>query len=175
MSNKPDLFMVFDVESIGLHGEGFAVGCVVVNLDGATLEQAMFACDPYHAKGSTEARKWVRENIPALTKSHEHPQGIRDAFFGVWLRWKERAAILVTDCGWPVEASFLSACIADHPDSREWNGPYPLHDLASVMLAHGVNPLETRERTLDEIPVHNPLADARQSARLLVEALRKSV
>lgn len=175
MNTKPELFMVFDVESIGLHGEGFAVGYVVVNLEGVTLEQAMFACDPYHAKGSIESRKWVATNIPSLTKSHSYPQGVRDEFWRAWSLWQAKGAILVTECGWPVEANFLSACVADHPDSREWSGPYPLHDLASVMLAHGVNPLETRERTLDESPPHNPLADARQSARLLITALAGNV
>ena len=32
-----DKFMVFDVESIGLHGDGFAVAWVVVNREGERL------------------------------------------------------------------------------------------------------------------------------------------
>lgn len=42
--------MVFDVESIGLHGEGFAVGYVVLQ-DCREVECGMFACDPSKAAG----------------------------------------------------------------------------------------------------------------------------
>lgn len=36
---KEMLYMVFDVESIGLHGEGFAVGYVVVDRNGERLDK----------------------------------------------------------------------------------------------------------------------------------------
>jgi hypothetical protein len=52
------------------------------------------------------------------------------------------------------------------------DGPYPLVDVASVRLAAGLDPLGAYDRTAGELPVHNPLADARQSARLLLEALK---
>ena len=55
---------------------------------------------------------------------------------------------------------------------REWQGPYPLHDLASVILALGGNALELTERLPDELPAHHPLMDARQSARQLVACLK---
>jgi hypothetical protein len=41
------------------------------------------------------------------------------------------------------------------------------------ILALGRDPLATNERLPDELPAHNPLCDARQSARLLIEALRE--
>jgi hypothetical protein len=55
--------------------------------------------------------------------------------------------------------------------AREWGGPYPLHDLASVQLALGLDPLAVNERLPDEMPEHHPLMDDRQSARQLVSAL----
>ena len=39
-----DLFLVFDVESVGLHGQGFAVGYVVKRADGEHLADGCFAC-----------------------------------------------------------------------------------------------------------------------------------
>jgi hypothetical protein len=51
------------------------------------------------------------------------------------------------------------------------SGPYPLHDLASILLAHGRDPLAKNERLPEELPEHDPLNDARQSARLLHEVL----
>jgi hypothetical protein len=164
-------FMVFDVESIGLHGEGFAVGYVVVNRAGETLDQGLVACDPLRAQGDLKNLAWVQENVPAFECGCFSTYEVREEFWSAWMRWKGRGAVLVADCAWPVEARFLALCVDDAKISREWEGPYPLHDLASVMLALGKDPLATNDRLPSELPAHHPLNDARQSARLLVEAL----
>lgn len=165
------LFMVFDVESIGLHGEGFAVAYVVVDSDGNKHEEDVFACPPDRCYGTSKNRAWVAENIPPIQVTHAEPDDMRTAFWNRWLSWRACGAVLVADCCWPVEARFLANCVEEDIDSREWQGPYPLHDLASILLAVGKDPLATNERLPDELPVHDPLADARQSARLLLEAL----
>jgi len=88
------------------------------------------------------------------------------------MEWQSQEAVLVADCGWPVEARFLAGCIDDHPVSREWHGPYPFYDLASFLLAMGRHPLERNSRLDSELPAHNPLADAKQSARILIEVIK---
>jgi hypothetical protein len=40
-------------------------------------------------------------------------------------------------------------------------------------MAVGMDPLGTNERLPNELPIHDPLADACQSARLLIQALNK--
>lgn len=172
MSTNPDLFMVFDVESIGLHGEGFAVGYVVVDRLGKEVASARFACDPQLASGTDEARRWVAEHIPSLTPTHASPVEVRAEFWAAWLVWKAKGAILFADCLWPVEARFLAQCVDDAPVTREWEGPYPFHEIATVLLAAGKNPTDKLPRKYDEIPEHDPLADARQSARILIENLK---
>jgi hypothetical protein len=72
-----------------------------------------------------------------------------------------------------VEANFLSACVKLNHAEREWQGPYPLHDLASIMLAQGRN-LRAVTRWPDEVPAHHPLMDARQSARQLAACLKEA-
>lgn len=168
------LFMVLDVESVGLHGEGFAVGYVVADSLGFEHVNAVLSCDPAAAKGEQENRDWVAAHVPHMTHTHATPREVRDAFWAEWLHWKQRGARLVADCAWPVEARFLMQCVDDAPREREWEGPYPLHDLASVFLAHGRDPLATSPRLPRETPAHHPLADARQSARLLIGALQRS-
>lgn len=165
--------MVFDVESVGLHGEGFDVGYVVVNRSGETIAEKRISCDPGLARGSVKSREWVAEHVPQ-PQGHvfESPRGVREQFWGAWLLYHARGAALVSDCGWPVEARFLAACIDDDPERREWDGPYPLHELASILLAAGMDPLAKRDRLPGELPEHDPLADARQSARLLAVALK---
>ena len=169
---KPtDLFLVFDVESVGLHGEGFAVGYVVKRGDGEHMADGLFACHIGMAKGTREDREWVEQNVPPLAWNCDTPQEVRAKFWSVWIEWRAKGALLVADCAWPVEARFLATCVDDHAPFRNWEGPYPLHDLASVLLAHGKDPLENRERLPDELPAHDPVNDAAQSARILLEVL----
>ena len=172
---KDKTFLVFDVESIGLHGEGYAVGYVVVRGDGDHLADGLFACNPANANGTPADRAWVMENIPPLEVNCDDPHQVRAKFWALWLAWKAQGVSLVADCAWPVEANFLLACVRDDASARNWEGPYPLHDLASVLLAHGMDPLANRERLPNELPAHDPVNDAMQSARILLECLNKSV
>jgi hypothetical protein len=166
--------MVIDVESVGLHGDGFAVAWVVVNRQGERLEEGCLACDPVMACGSEADRRWVRENIPPLPITNPTKHHLRNTFWHAWRSWAERGAVMVADCAWPVEANFLSACVRLNYAEREWQGPYPLHDLATLLLASGADPLAITERREDELPAHHPLMDARQSARQLVELLSRN-
>ena len=168
----PELFMVFDVESIGLHGEGFAVGYVVVTAEGEIVGDRVFTCPPDRAQGGNEGRAWIAENCPPLVWNCQTPAQVRRYFWAAWQSWKDQGAALLADCAWPVEARFLAACVDDQPDRNAWNGPYPLHELASFMIAAGMDPMATYDRLTDE-PMHDPLGDARQSARLLLAALSK--
>ena len=166
----PPFFMVFDVESIGLHGEGFAAGYVVLDNNGKEQEADVFACRPIDAGGEPDDRLWVAENIPALPVTHDSPRGVRAAFFRRWLHWKERGAVLAADCCWPVEARFLAACVDDHPADHKWSGPYPLHDVASMLLMAGLDPVGSYWEEQDGVK-HHPMCDAHQSARMLRKVL----
>jgi hypothetical protein len=163
-------FLVFDVESVGLHGEGFAVGYVIL-LNGQEMDSGCWSCPRVTAHGDMEGWKWVEAHVPDLLVTHPNTHALRSSFWHLWQEWQKTGALLVADCAWPVEARFLLACVDDDPETRTWQGPYPLHDLASIRLAAGLDPLASELRREDELPLHNPLADARQSARLLVEAL----
>jgi len=166
-------FFVFDVESVGLHGEGFAVAGGVYLANGASQREFCYACPIGEAKGLDSDRKWVNENVPPLDWTHMSPVGIRDAFWIDWMKAKAQYPdiVMAAECGWPVEARFLCAAIDDNPKERRWNGPYPLHEIASYMAAAGMDPMKKYNRLMSELPTHNPLADARLSARLLSDAL----
>lgn len=166
------LYMVFDVESAGLHGEGFAAAWVIVRAEPPgryeLLADAIAVAQP-----TDLIPDWVRENVlPVLPPAtHATSLTLRREFWRVWSYWRRQGAILAADVNWPVEARFLTACVDDDRRCREIDAPYPLLDIASVRRGAGLDPLAEQPRTEFEMPPHNPLADARQSARLLMEAL----
>jgi hypothetical protein len=170
MSQPP--FFVFDVESVGLHGEAFAVAGGVYTSEGARSE-FRFCCPLEAAAGSDDDREWVKANVPFMEPTHPDPAEVRQAF---WIQWEEAkkeypGIAMAGECIWPVEARFVAACIDDDLAGRKWAGPYPFHDISSTMLAAGMDPMATYDRLPDELPAHEPLADSRQSARLLSLAL----
>lgn len=167
--------LVIDVESIGLHGEAYAVGGCVLHVDSGEITDGFrYAIDPHDAKGAKSDREWVSQNIPEIPQSHDTPEGMRFIFWFEWQRLKTIYGddlVMAAECGWPVEANFLEACIKDDEEDRRFKGPYPFHEIASFMQAAGMDPMATYERLASEEPKHCPLADARQSARLLHLAL----
>ena len=166
------IFMVFDVESVGLHGEGFAVGWVVIDSEGEEHGRGLAGCPLSAAQGDNDGRAWVEERVvPALPAPvYANPPEVRSYFWELWVRWERKGALLVSDVPWPVEARFLFDCVKDDP-SRIEDCPYPLLDVASILLAEGGGFATRTPRRQDELPAHNPLHDAKCSARQLIEAL----
>jgi hypothetical protein len=169
------LFFVFDVESIGLHGEGFAVAGGIYDEKGkcVDLSEFCYSCPPGNAQGIQEDRDWVHANVPSIEITHDYPKEVRFAFWKEWKKAKKAGAIMFAECGWPVEARFLCKCIDDHDPSHRFDGPYPFHEISTVMACAGMDPMATYERIEGETSVHNPMCDVRQSARLLSIALKK--
>lgn len=184
MNIIPTHFFVFDVESIGLHGEAFAVAGGVLEVGRLEVgrpglsDAFCFSIDPDEAGGSASDRQWVETNTPPILLTHNNPAGMRLDFWSHWKRALEKykpagGIAMAVECGWPVEARFLAECIDDMPALRKSAGPYPLHEIASFMAAAGMDPMATYDRQTGEELKHHPLHDARQSARLLDQALGK--
>jgi hypothetical protein len=178
---RPPHWFIIDVESVGLHGEAFAVAWQVfdTNADPLPFRNGAWASfDPNYAKGTDPDRKWVEKNVPDLKPYEGSMRGIRERF---WLEWEDvkkefPGIVMAAECAWPVEANFLNQCIADDPIKRCWTGPYPLHDIASIMLAAGMDPMATYSREHEDLslyPPHHPLGDVKHSAWCLRAALGK--
>ena len=168
-------YMVLDVESVGLHGEGFAFGFVVVDENGSEIRTGYEACPSETATGSDDGRAWIAENLPYLPTTCASPGEVRNRFWSAWEEELAKGAILVVENGWPVEARFLAACVDSDPVARLAAGPFPLHEVSTALLASGQDPMAEHGRKPEELPKHHPVADARQSARLLVQCLARKV
>ncbi len=67
------VWMIIDVEAVGLHGEAFAVGASVVDDVGNELDHAHFHCDPRLAAGRPDDHAWVEKNCPGIhPHTHTH-------------------------------------------------------------------------------------------------------
>lgn len=160
------LLLTFDTEAVGFHGEGFSFGYNVTDQNGRELEHGMFAAPRHKAAGNPTDRAWIEQNVPETTEVFNTLLDLRDEFWKIWTKWRAQGATMMADCAWPVEARFLIQCVTDNRDERNWEGPYPLLDLSTFLRTKGVDPTQSFARQAREEPAHNPLADARQSARI---------
>lgn len=154
---------IFDVESVGLYGTGFAVAVVVYDRGTKTvLEQHYFACSPESVAGLFEDHAWIKEHvIPFLPHPKlDLPEEVRQVFWELYIKTKTTYpnVSIWADCGYPVEAKFLQACVCDRANNeRTWQAPYPLQEIATVRTVLGLDP--TLAYDLSEDKRHNPLEE----------------
>ncbi|MCF6094544.1 hypothetical protein L1765_11275 [Microaerobacter geothermalis] len=159
----------FDVETDGLYGAPFAVGAVVLSESGEEIER--FA-------GIAQIKiknDWVKQNVlPNLEglQKYETDVDLREAFWDIYQKHKGDSYILV-DVGYPVETNFLRQVILDDLENRQWNGPYPLYDVSSVLQAKGIDPDVNRIEYsgLKGLKPHNPADDALASAMTFIKVM----
>jgi inhibitor of KinA sporulation pathway (predicted exonuclease) len=181
-----ETFLVFDVESRGLYGDGFAVGWVVVDLDGKEYESGLLVSDWHIAKGLNQVQpdEWLKKNLPPMEITHKNLDQLRFDFFKVLQRWlpngrekdHQKVSGVWADWGYPVEAQFLFKCRSTAhwriDEDPSWLMPAPLQEVATVCLVSGLNANDF-PRLQTELPEHNPLNDARHSARILITAIKQ--
>lgn len=126
------LRMVFDCESIGLHGQTWAVGYVVLDED-SIVEEAWAYCPPTLCSGSPDGYDWIKTNCPwgekglseGVRQALKLPPGTRlmrgsdvsDWFWSRWIDHSKKGGEIWADVPWPVEARFLNSCVESR---RSW-------------------------------------------------------
>lgn len=160
---------IFDVEATSLHGEGFAVGAIVIDPAGKEID----SFEMMSVEGANAASEWVQENVIPhldLMSTCVTNKQLRDAFFEFYMKHKETCEIW-SDVNYPVETNFLAAILADNPIDREWSMPYPLKDISTLVDMdidrHAVCGIHNLQK-------HNPLDDSRASAECLKKVLAYS-
>lgn len=178
-----------DAEVDGFWGDQFAIAAVVLDYDG----QKVAEFEGRVTDMSVVRDQWVQEHIVPLCEELT-PRGsareLRQDFWEFWLAWRDKA-LPMADCGAVVEGGLFRSCVEDDLEPRFWQGPFPLLDLGTLLLACGINPRAYREGeeasriTLAGLEgkgynLHNPVHDAYASGlvwlkylRLVQEQLRK--
>jgi len=158
----------FDAETNGLWGQAFAIGALVYDENGTEIARFVGRLP------DTEVTdEWVRANVltqlTGLPVSHADYESLLADFSKFYLENKADADIIV-HMGYIVEVKLLRdmhqlGMIGD------WDGPYPLHDVAGFLAQAGEDATSVdgyvRKHGL-EIPdfgtTHNPLYDSAVAA-----------
>ncbi len=127
-----------DAEVDGLYGMAFAIA-FTVREDGEEI-YSWSGRSPDHEVSDG----WVRENVlPALdgmAVTHSSSIELEEAFWTEWMQHKEGCTV-IAHCGSPVESGLFRRCVERDVTNRQWDAPFPLHDVATLLLMKGENPL----------------------------------
>ena len=121
-----------------------------------------------------EDAAWVEEHVMPVQRKYVQVNkssvfglvgDMLDALWGDWSEWRDKGAVMVADCPFPVESRAL------HTMTQETGRPtpYPVLDVMTARVVRGLP--TTADRLHGELPAHHPVADARQSIRLFLETL----
>ena len=170
----------FDLETNNLHGEPFAIGAVVIDGHG-TVHDSFTARCPIKA----EVDPWVKANVlPAIkdmAQTHGSYPDMREAFWRWYVSAEESSDYVLVSNGYPVEYRFLLDCQEASLEERYWQHPFPILDLASILIANGQDPsayksqLRKKVRSQADFAQHNPFDDAKLAALIAFEALNKQI
>ena len=169
----------FDAETNGLWGQAFSIGALVYDENGVEVARFIGRC-PIGGK----VNEWVQENVlPQMAEipvSHNGYESLLADFSKFYLENKADADIIV-HMGVPVESNLLRdmhalGLIGD------FDGPYPLIDLAGSLQQAGEDPTSVdgyvRKHGL-EVPdfgtTHNPLYDSAVAAVVYRHLLSRTV
>jgi hypothetical protein len=169
------IWFSLDAESVGLRGEVFAIGWSVVKDDGEEIDKGLVWSRPTDFMGSPGTLAWVTQNVMITLPEAaevEHLFQARNIAWNSWSIWQAKGARMVVDCGYPVETTLLDKWLDDVPE-RIGDMPYPLFDVSTLLYAVNMDPTGTFDRIEGEHPPHNPLHDARHSARIWCGGLSK--
>lgn len=161
----------FDAETNGLWGEAFAIGALVYDENGAEIARFVGRC-PIQGKVDEFVAEKVIPQLSEITVSHKDYDSLLTDFANFYMANKTDADAIV-HMGVPVESNLLKdmhtlGFIGD------WDGPYPLLDIAGNLQQAGEDPTSVDKYLKKyELPVgefeggtHNPLYDSAAAAQV---------
>jgi len=157
-----------DVESNGLWGAAIAIATIVYDRQGKEIVRFIGRLPDTEVTDD-----WVQENVlPKMTNipvTHDDYELLLVDFAAFYMANKDGADI-ITHVGFPVETKlFFDMHRLGYID--DWDAPYPLIDVSSLLKLVGANPVSVDRFAADhgiEVAVsggtHNPIYDAALTA-----------
>jgi hypothetical protein len=167
----------FDLETNNLHGKPFAIGALVIDGHGKVHDTFTGRC-PIEG----EVDPWVKVNVIPVIKdmieTHGSYEDMREAFWRWFLAAQEASDYVLVSNGYPVEYRFLIDCQEADLEERYWQHPFPILDLASILIVVGQetgaykNELRKKIRKDASFAQHHPFDDAKMAALIAFEAFK---
>ena len=163
---KKNLFFV-DAETDGLYGPVLSIAVIITNFEGCELERHYWGIQKAQLQIKSE---WVQQNVVPIMGEYEpcrSEKDMLDRFWKIWAKYHD-SAYAVADVSYPVECTVFHRCILENAEERGPEGPFPLLDLSSILIAKGIDPLAERRQLVDmqEKKMHNALTDVKVSIEI---------
>lgn len=161
-------YIFIDAETDGLYGPFISVAMIVLDRNGN--EESSFyggIANPINFVNN----QWVKENVLPIMGEYEHFSDENSLLCAVWNFWKRYTnnAYMIGDVIHPVESRLMTKCLQLFGEN-EFEGPFPMLDLASILYAKGIDPLIDRKQLLNtdkiDLKQHNPLDDVRITMKI---------
>lgn len=165
---KPNIFL-FDVEATSLHGIGFAMGAIVAN---AKTGEIIDKFELLSEEGAKQANDWVKQNVLPHLKDMPTCQTnaqLRQQFYLFYAMHRATSEVW-SDVNFPVETNFLADVARDNLNMREFEMPYPLKDVSTLV---DVNINRNEASGILNLRKHHPVDDAIASLTVLLEKLNQ--
>ncbi len=169
--------LCFDLETNGLHGQTFAIGAILMNASGKVLKE--FSA---RTQIDGEVDEWVQSNVMSaiadMVITHDSFEAMQEDFWQWYLASEKECDYVLVSHGYPVEYRFLLQCQEVDIEKRYWDHPFPLLDLASILLMTGDKKSIVKDNVLALVESrggflrHHPVHDCTISALTAFEAFR---
>lgn len=135
---KEQLFFV-DAETDGLYGRFLSVAALVTDRSGNEIDRFYGAV---RVNFEDINNTWVKNNVyPHLEKAYsffQDEKALLESFWIFWLKYREKADC-VAYIPFPVESRLFETCVMHDVDERQFLGPFPIYDLATLLESESVN------------------------------------
>lgn len=160
--SKRYVFIV-DGETDGLYGEIFAYAAIVADINTGEIVDSI----GIYANNIKIESKFVIDNIlpvivskgMSISRSITNETELMQTFWRFYNKYREES-IVIADFAAPVEARMFYVAVTKNKPIREFKAPYPLHELATMLLLNGLDPDMNRDSFMeDKMYKHNPYVD----------------
>jgi hypothetical protein len=168
---------IVDGETDGLYGSVFAISAVVADIDTFDIKD-IFSSQIEMNAYECLSDSWVKDNVvPAIEKGSKciltdkvHKNELLSDFWNFYSAWNDGTTLFLADFGAPVEANLFRKCVLADLYTRNFSGPYPLHELGTILLLNGYDPDMSRDNYYSNVEFkHHPYFDCESSLNILKE------
>lgn len=164
-------YFIFDCETNGLYGETLSICAMVYDESLSVCRKTFYGA--WKIAEDKISNDFVRTQVyPYLDSADMFFNSEQELLQHFWQFWKSNRedCRCIADVPVPVEANVFRKCVAMDEQSRWNDAPFPLIDLASILMANNIDPLADRNTLAQStLTRHN----AKNDVLLTVKILRR--